>query len=105
MTAISAEGQAKLKSPRMCFEHMTSYAPPYAFLVMTVTLGTVASLKANKSFAPLRIIPRYSWSVPGRNPGTSTKVRRGTLKQSQNRTNRAALIEELMSSVPAETFG
>src|SRR5256886_7155509 len=28
ITASSAEGQAQLKSPRMCFEHMTSYAPP-----------------------------------------------------------------------------
>ena len=38
ITAISAVGQAKLMSPRMCLEFMTSYAPPYAFRVMTVIL-------------------------------------------------------------------
>ncbi len=43
ITAISALGHAKLKSPRMCLLLMTSYAPPYALRVMTVTLGTVAS--------------------------------------------------------------
>src|SRR5512147_1827956 len=43
MTAISAVGHARLRSPRMCLELMTSYAPPYAFRVITVSLGTVAS--------------------------------------------------------------
>ncbi len=43
MTAISAVGHAKFMSPRMCLLLMTSYAPPYALRVMTVTLGTVAS--------------------------------------------------------------
>src|SRR5512143_2757131 len=28
-------------SPRMCLDDMTSYAPPYAFRVMTVILGNV----------------------------------------------------------------
>jgi hypothetical protein len=27
----------------MCFEDMTSYAPPYALRVITVSFGTVAS--------------------------------------------------------------
>ena len=40
--------------------------------------------KANKSLAPCFIIPLYSWDVPGKNPGTSTKVIIGMLKQSQN---------------------
>ena len=43
MTAISAPGQAMLTSPRTCLEDMTSYAPPYAFRVITVIFGTVAS--------------------------------------------------------------
>src|SRR5436305_374413 len=34
ITAISAVGQATLKSPRMCLELITSYAPPYAFRVI-----------------------------------------------------------------------
>ena len=46
MTAICAVGQATLISARKCLEPMTSYAPPYAFRVMTVTLGTVASAYA-----------------------------------------------------------
>ena len=43
ITAISAVGHATLKSPRMCLELMTSYAPPYALRVITVSFGTVAS--------------------------------------------------------------
>ena len=43
MTATSAVGHATLKSARMCLEDMTSYAPPYAFRVITVSFGTVAS--------------------------------------------------------------
>ena len=43
ITAISAVGQATLTSARMCFELMTSYAPPYALRVITVSFGTVAS--------------------------------------------------------------
>ena len=46
ITATSAVGQAKLKSARMCFELMTSYAPPYALRMITVSFGTVASQKA-----------------------------------------------------------
>ncbi len=41
------------------------------------------------------MMPEYSWTVPGRKPGTSTKVTMGMLKQSQNRTNRAALRLEV----------
>ena len=43
ITAISAVGHAKFRSPRTCLLLMTSYAPPYALRVMTVTFGTVAS--------------------------------------------------------------
>ena len=46
MTAISAVGNAKFTSARMCFDAITSYAPPYALRVMTVTFGTVASANA-----------------------------------------------------------
>ena len=46
ITAISAVGHARFRSARMCFEHMTSYAPPYALRVMSVSLGTEASAKA-----------------------------------------------------------
>ena len=46
ITAISADGQDKFTSPFRCFELITSYAPPYAFRVMTVSLGTVASANA-----------------------------------------------------------
>ena len=43
--------------------------------------------------------------LPGRKPGTSTRVMIGMLKASQNRTNRPALIEAFMSRHPAATFG
>ena len=57
------------------------------------------------SFAPRRMMPFHSWSVPGRKPGTSTKVSTGTLKASQVRTNRAAFSLASMSSVPAKCSG
>ena len=105
MTATSAVGHATLKSARMCFEDMTSYAPPYAFRVITVSFGTVASANAYRSFAPWRMIPPHSCAVPGRNPGTSTNVTSGTLKASHVRTKRAALTEASMSRTPASAPG
>ena len=51
------------------------------------------------------MIPPHSCAVPGRKPGTSTKVTSGMLKASQMRTKRAAFTEESMSSVPASAFG
>jgi hypothetical protein len=50
----------------LVFDDMTQYAPPYALRVMTVILGTVASLTANSIFAPWRMIPPHSWLLPGR---------------------------------------
>ena len=41
-------------------------------------------------------------TVPGRNPGTSTKVTRGMLKASQNLTNLAPFTDELMSKQPSQ---
>ena len=79
MTAVSACGQAKLKSAPRCFEFMTTYAPPYALRVMTVSFGTVASANAYRSLAPRRMMPPHSWVVPGRKPGTSQKHSSGML--------------------------
>ena len=39
--------------------------------------------------------------IPGKNPGTSTKVTRGMLKASQNRTNLAPFTDELISKHPS----
>ncbi len=50
-------------------------------------------------------MPFHSWSVPGRKPGTSTKVSTGMLNASQVRTNRAAFSEASMSRVPANCIG
>jgi hypothetical protein len=44
-------------------------------------------------------------TVPGRKPGTSTKVTMGMLKASRKRTKRAALMEESMSRQPARCEG
>src|SRR3954468_19788703 len=51
------------------------------------------------------MMPFHSWSVPGRKPGTSTKVRIGRLNASQVRTKRAAFSDASMSSVPANCIG
>nr|CRL71905.1 hypothetical protein CPGR_00786 [Mycolicibacter nonchromogenicus] len=51
------------------------------------------------------MMPLYSCSVPGRNPGTSTSSTIGMLKQSQVRMNRAAFSEALMSRQPANWVG
>ena len=51
------------------------------------------------------MIPPCSCSTPGRKPGTSTSVRRGMLKASQKRTNRAALSDESISNTPANSKG
>ena len=51
------------------------------------------------------MIPPHSCSVPGRNPGTSTKVSSGTLNASHVRTKRAAFTEASMSRTPASAAG
>ena len=51
------------------------------------------------------MMPPYSWSVPGRKPGTSTKVSTGMLFASHRRTKRAAFSEASMSRVPARCEG
>jgi hypothetical protein len=43
--------------------------------------------------------------VPGRKPGTSTKVTIGMLKESQNLTNLAAFTEASISKQPAKFYG
>ena len=73
--------------------------------MITVSFGTVASAKAYRSFAPWRMIPPHSCSVPGRKPGTSTNVTSGMLNASQVRTKRAAFVEASMSSTPAREAG
>ena len=67
--------------------------------------GTVAAEYAKSTFAPWRMMPPYSCCTPGRKPGTSTKVTSGMLKALQNRMNRAALSEALMSRTPDSTIG
>ena len=49
-------------------------------------------------------MPPYSWSVPGRKPGTSTNVTSEMLNASHVRTNRAAFSDASMSSEPASTL-
>ena len=56
------------------------------------------------STADPEIVP-VTFHVPGRKPGTSTKVTIGMLKQSQKRTKRAALRLASESSTPASTIG
>ena len=72
---------------------------------MTVSLGTVASANAYSNLAPCLMMPPNSCAVPGKKPGTSTKVTSGMLKQSQKRTNRAAFTDASMSRQPARCAG
>ena len=51
------------------------------------------------------MMPPYSWAVPGRKPGTSTKVTIGIENASQKRTKRAAFLDAAMSRQPASTIG
>jgi hypothetical protein len=51
------------------------------------------------------MMPPNSCVVPGRNPGTSTKVTIGMLKESQKRTKRAAFTEASMSRQPGQDRG
>src|ERR1044072_65733 len=51
------------------------------------------------------MMPVCSCSTPGRKPGTSTKVRTGTLKASQVRTKRAAFSLAAEAGAPASTQG
>ena len=82
-------------------ESITMYAPPYALRSTTHSRGTVAAAYACTSSAPWRIMPRHSRSRPGSKPGVSTNVTIGRLKASHVATNRAALRDASMSSVPA----
>lgn len=89
----------------MCLLAITQYAPPYAFLVIKVIFGTVASQYAYNNFAPCLMIPVCSYCLPGKNPGTSSKVTIGILNASQNLTNLAPFIEQSVSNHPANTCG
>src|ERR1051325_172817 len=51
------------------------------------------------------MMPPCSCATPGRKPGTSSNVRRGMLKASQNRMNRAPFSDALISSTPASAAG
>ncbi len=51
------------------------------------------------------MIPPYSCSTPGKNPGTSTKFKSGILKASQVLINLAALSEAFISKQPAKILG
>ncbi|SIN56419.1 Uncharacterised protein [Mycobacteroides abscessus subsp. abscessus] len=51
------------------------------------------------------MMPLYSCSVPGRKPGTSSRVMIGMPKQSQVRMNRAAFSDALISRQPANWVG
>jgi len=74
-------------------------------VLFTDSLGTVASLTAVTIFAPWRMIPWRSTSVPIMNPGTSARNSSGTLNASHSQTNRAALSAESTNSTPPFCIG
>src|SRR5262249_58264872 len=80
-------------------------APQGVLGVMRGTGGRVLGKEEKGIWARGLTTPPYSCAVPGRKPGTSTKVTIGMLKASQKRTNRAALRLASESSTPASTIG
>ncbi len=72
---------------------------------ITESLGTVASETALIIFAPWRMIPWRSTSLPIMKPGTSARKSSGTLKALQVMMKRAALSAESTKSTPPFTFG
>ena len=72
---------------------------------ITESFGTVASLTALIIFAPWRMIPWRSTSVPIMKPGTSARNSSGTLKALQVQMKRAALSAESTNSTPPFCLG
>ena len=72
---------------------------------ITESFGTVASETALIIFAPWRMIPWRSTSVPIMNPGTSARKSSGMLKALQVMMKRAALSAESTNSTPPLYFG
>ena len=71
----------------------------------TEIFGTVASETAEIIFAPWRMIPWRSTSVPIMKPGTSARNRSGTLNALQVAMKRAALSAESTNNTPPLYFG
>ena len=72
---------------------------------ITEIFGTVASETALIIFAPWRMIPWRSTSVPIMNPGTSARKSSGTLNALQVAMKRAALSAESTNRTPPLYLG
>jgi len=59
----------------------------------------------NKKTVKIKPCSAMYHDIPGKNPGTSTKVTMGMLKASQKRTNLAPFTEALMSRQPENNMG
>ena len=105
ITAISAVGQAKLASVRMCFAGHDAIGAAVGFAGDDGDFRDGGFGKGEQEFRAVAMMPPYSCCVPGRNPGTSSKVISGMLKASQKRTKRAPFTEALISSMPARNAG
>lgn len=68
--------------------------------MVIVTFGTSASTTAYKNLPPRLMIPFFSCSTPGKNPGVSTTNTSGMSNASLNRMNRAALSDASLSIAP-----
>src|SRR5919107_5230809 len=103
MTAIRAVGSARQASGAKPGPAIAYSPAPYAFRTTTLTCGTVASDTAVTIFAPCRMIPARSTSVPIMKPGTSARYTSGTLNASHNQMNLAALSALSPNSTPPRT--
>ena len=105
MTAIWADGSAITASESNAGPAIAYRPAPYALRTMTEILGTVASETALIIFAPWRMIPRRSTSVPIMKPGTSARKSSGISNASQSHMNLAALSAESLNSTPPFCIG
>lgn len=65
-------------------------------------IWSTAGLLSVFNFSSCILYTEIYLGIPGRKPGTSTKVMMGMLKASQKRTKRAPFTEELMSKQPED---
>ena len=105
MTAICAEGKAMTQSESNAGPAIAYRPAPYALRTITEIFGTVASETALIIFAPWRMMPRRSTSVPIMKPGTSARKRSGISNASHSQMNRAALSDESLNNTPPFCIG
>jgi len=90
MALLCAPGHASRRHCHGLLSH-DDVGAPNALRRITQMRGNGCLCVSKCELGTVRIIPRHSRSLPGRNPGVSTSVVVGTLNASQSRTKRRLL--------------